>query len=274
MLPRSCLLPALLVAGCASDPPAEPGPDVKTETVRYEVGGTEFDGFLAYDAAREGPRPGVLVVHEWWGHNEYARERARMLAEMGYTAFALDMYGDGKRAGHPDDAQKFASEVFSDLDAATARFEAAREIVEAHPTTDPERTAAIGYCFGGGIVLAMARAGVDLAGVVSFHGTLATDTPARPGEVKARILVLNGGADSYVTEEQLAAFRREMEAAGADSRVITYPGARHAFTNPRADALGRKFDMPIAYAPEADRKSWQAMREFFEEIFKGEAQAR
>jgi dienelactone hydrolase len=247
---------------------------VQGEEVVYRADGTPLVGYFAWDDGVEGRRPGILVVHEWWGHDEYARERARMLAGLGYTALAVDMYGEGRLAAHPAEAQGFAAALRENLPLARKRFMAALAMLRDHPTVDSGQTAAIGYCFGGGIVLAMARAGVDLAGVVSFHGTLATDTPARPGEVKARILVLNGGADSYVTEEQLAAFRREMEAAGADSRVITYPGARHAFTNPRADALGRKFDMPIAYAPEADRKSWQAMREFFEEIFKGEAQAR
>jgi dienelactone hydrolase len=240
---------------------------VQGEEVSYRAGTTTLKGYLAYDDALEGRRPGILVVHEWWGLTEYVRERARMLAGLGYTALAMDMYGEGRQASHPEEAQAFATSVRENLPLATNRFNAALEVLEKHPTIDPDRTAAIGYCFGGGVVLAMARAGVDLDGVVIFHGHLATDVPARPGEVKAKILVLTGGADPFVPEEQIAAFKQEMEKAGADYRVIVYPGAKHAFTNPEADALGRKHNMPIAYDPEADRKSWQEMQVFLKGIF-------
>ncbi len=241
--------------------------DVRGEEVTYNAGGTPLEGYLAWDDGAQGNRPGVLVVHEWWGHNEYARRRARMLAELGYTALAVDMYGEGKTAGHPDDAAKFAAEIRENQDMARARFTAALEELRKHPTTDPDRIAAIGYCFGGGVVLAMARAGVDLEGVVSFHGGLSAIESVPDEEVKASILVCHGAQDKFVTEEQVAAFKEEMEKAGADLTFITYEGATHSFTNPHADSLGRKYDLPIGYNEEADEKSWADMKEFLERIF-------
>lgn len=236
---------------------------VETEEFTYRANGQELQGYIAYDAATDEPRPGVLVVHEWWGHNEYVRERARMLAELGYTALALDMYGDGKQADHPDEAGKFAGEVRENFDTAKARFEAALGRLKEHQSVDPERIGAIGYCFGGGIVLEMARAGIDLDAVASFHGTLQASQPAEPGRIKADILVLTGGQDPMVPEEQVATFREEMAQAGAEFEIITYPDAKHAFTNPAADEAGEKFGIPLAYDEEADRESWRAMRAFF-----------
>jgi dienelactone hydrolase len=241
---------------------------VKGDEIDYRVGETTFRGYIATDDGIRGKRPGILVVHEWWGLNDYARRRARMLAELGYTALAVDMYGGGRTTTHPDDAGKFAGAIRQNLPEARARFLAALELLKKQPTVDPGKIAAIGYCFGGGVVLQMARAGVDLKGVVSFHGSLATDRPARPGEVKARVLVLNGESDPMTTPEQIAAFRREMEGAGVDYRFISYPGAKHSFTNPDADDYGRKYNLPLAYNAEADRESWQAMQDFFREIFR------
>lgn len=270
-------LTALIATGCAA-PPQEPAaehetaaapaaPEIHGEEVTYEAGGVQLTGYLAYDAAQQGARPGVLVVHEWWGHNDYARRRARMLAEMGYTALALDMYGDGKVAEHPEDAQKFAMEVMGHKDVGVERFRAARSLLEAHPTTDPTRTAAIGYCFGGAVVLHMARIGEDLAGVASFHGDLSTQSPAEPGAVKTRILVLHGAEDPFGPPETVEAFKQEMDAAGADLKLIAYPGAVHSFTNPDATALGERFDMPLAYNQEADRQSWAELERFLGEVF-------
>lgn len=240
---------------------------IYTEEVTYEVGGVKLRGFLAYDTAVEGPRPGVLVVHEWWGHNSYARKRAKMLAELGYTGFALDMYGDGKLATHPEDAQKFMGEAISNFDTARARFQAARDLLAANEHTDPSRIAAIGYCFGGKIVLEMARTGMDLAGVASFHGLLATETPAQPGALNASILVLHGAADPFVPDEQVTAFRKEMKNAEADFRFVAYPGAQHAFTNPDATAAGEKFGLPLAYDEAADKASWGELKDFLGRIF-------
>lgn len=241
--------------------------ELQTEVVNYEIDGKSFTGYMAWDDASEEQRPGILVVHEWWGHNDYARKRAEMLAELGYTAFALDMYGSGKVADHPDDAKKFMQAVVSDYAQAEQRFATAMDLLKDHPTVDAEQLAAIGYCFGGGMVLHMARAGMDLEGVVSFHGSLGTEQPAQPGEVKAEVLVFNGAADPFVPAEQVSAFQEEMDAAGVDFRLVNYPGVKHSFTNPGADAVGEKFDMPLAYDEQADKDSWQQMQAFFERIF-------
>jgi len=242
--------------------------DIQTEEVAYAVGDVTLKGYLAFDDSIEGERPGVLVVHEWWGHNDYARKRAEMLAGLGYAALAVDMYGDGKTADHPGTAGEFAGEVSKNMEGiGKERFLAALNFLKEHPATDKERMAAIGYCFGGGTVLHMARFGMDLDGVVSFHGSLATSTPAQPGMVKARVLVCHGGADSFVTPEQIDTFKKEMETAGVEYAFKSYEGATHSFTNPQADEFARKFNMPIAYNAEADQQSWKDMKAFFGEIF-------
>ncbi len=260
----------LLVTGlssCAGERMTSMAKDVRGEEISYSSGGVSLTGYLAYDANAQGPRPGVLVVHEWWGHDDYVRRRARMLAEMGYTALALDMYGDGKYATHPEDAQKFMMEVISKIDVAEARFRAARSVLENHPSSDPRRTAAIGYCFGGAVVLHMARSGTDLAGVASFHGNLSTRSPARPGAVKAGVLVLHGADDPFVPPDQVAAFKREMAGAGAAMKFVAYPGAVHSFTNPDATRRGQEFDLPLAYDADADRQSWAELDAFLQRVF-------
>jgi dienelactone hydrolase len=206
-------------------------------------------------------------VHEWWGHNDYARRRAKQLAEAGYTAFAVDMYGEGKQADHPEDAQKFMEQVMSDAGMARERFTAALEILKSHPHVDAERTGAIGYCFGGAVVLNMARMGVDLDAVASFHGTLQSIVEEAPDSIDTDILVLNGAADPFVPDEQIEAFKEEMKAADADYEIVNYPGVKHAFTNPNADDMGEKFDLPLAYDAEADEDSWEKMKAFFEKVF-------
>jgi dienelactone hydrolase len=178
------------------------------EEVAYRSGDTVLKGYLAYDKGQTAPRPGVLVVHEWWGHNDYARKRADMLAAVGYTALAVDMYGDGKRAAHPEDAMKFMKEVMDNIPEGERRFDAAKAFLEAHPSTDPGKTAAIGYCFGGAVVLHMARKGSNLAVAASFHGNLGTQAPARKGVVKARVMAFTGAADPFVPAEQVAAFEK------------------------------------------------------------------
>ncbi len=241
--------------------------EIKGEEVAYSTNGVTMKGYLAYDDAMHGKRPGILVVHEWWGHNEYARKRAHMLAELGYTALAVDMYGDGKTASHPDDASAFAGELFKNLPVARARFLAAMELLKQHETVDEQNIGAIGYCFGGGIVLAMARMGVDLKGVVSFHGSLATQQPAKRGEVKAKVLVCNGAADPFVSKDDIEAIKKEMKEAGVDFSFKNYPGAKHSFTNPDADVNGKKFNLPLAYNKKADQASWNDMRAFFKKCF-------
>lgn len=251
----------LALAGTAS------AASLHAEEFTYRANGQELQGYIAYDASNQDPRPGVLVIHEWWGHNEYVRERARMLAELGYTALALDMYGDGKQAKHPDDAKTFATEVGSNFEMAKARFEAALGRLKEHRTVDPDQVAAIGYCFGGGVALKMARAGADLDAVVSFHGTLAASEPPKAGRIKADILVLTGAEDPMVPEEQVEAFRQAMQNADADFEIISYPGATHAFTNPEADRYAEKFGLPLAYDERADRDSWDAMQDFLQGVF-------
>jgi dienelactone hydrolase len=238
------------------------------KVVHYQAGDTKLSGYLAYDTKFKGKRPGVLVVHEWWGQNAYARKRADMLAKLGYVAFALDMYGNGQTATHPKDAGKFAKMVSSDMPLAKARFLAALDLLKANPMTDPDKIAAIGYCFGGGIVLQMARQGVDLKGVVSFHGSLATSEPAQAGVVKASVLVFNGEADPFTSKQQLEAFKQEMQNAGVHFDIVNYPGAEHSFTNPEATALGKKFKLPLAYNAKADKDSWARMQAFFITLFK------
>jgi dienelactone hydrolase len=241
---------------------------IKTEPVEYKAGGVTMKGMIAYDDAKQGKRPGVIVVHEWWGNNEYSQKRARMLAELGYTALAADMFGEGKQATHPNDASKFVEEVSNNMAAAQARFVAAMNTLKAHKTVDPQHIAAIGYCFGGGLVIEMARRGLDLDGVVSFHGNPATKgAPATPGQVKAKILVAHGAADPFVEPEQVTKFEEEMKNAKADARVIQYPNAQHSFTNPAADENGKKFNLPLAYNAEADTKSWEDMQKFLKEVF-------
>lgn len=237
------------------------------EPVTYKSGDFVMQGYLSYDDSISDKRPGILVVHEWWGLNQYARERTRMLAELGYTALAVDMYGEGKLAEHPDEAGKFAAEVRQNLPEATKRFKAAMQLLKEHPTVDGDHIAAIGYCFGGGVVLEMARQGLDLDAVVSFHGSLTTASPAKPGMIKARILVCNGADDQFTTPQDIQTFKEEMAAAGADYKFISYPGAKHSFTNPGADIYAEKFNLPLGYNQAADKKSWQDMQDFLNETF-------
>lgn len=263
---RFALLATLIVipTGCAG----LGGPDVVTREISYRAGDVEAHGFLAWDARLSGPRPGVLVVHEWWGHNEYARSRARQLAALGYTALAVDMYGSGKQADHPSDAGAFASEVMSNMGAARARFEAGMGVLRDHDTTDPEKIAAIGYCFGGSVVLNMARAGVDLDAVASFHGSLRTESPAEPGAVKARVLVCTGADDPMIPPPDVEAFEAEMRNAGVQRfEVIVFRDVVHSFTNPGATKLGEEFGLPLRYDAKADRESWAALERVLSEVF-------
>jgi dienelactone hydrolase len=237
------------------------------KVVNYTAGDTVMQGYLAWDDTIDGKRPGILVVHEWWGQNDYARKRAEMLAKLGYAALAVDMYGDGKMAEHPEDAGKFAGSVRKDLPLMQARFNAARDFLDSQPFVNPQENAAIGYCFGGSVVLSMARAGADLAGVVSFHGSLG-GLPPVSDKVTAKVLVANGAEDTFVSAESIAVFKDDMDAAGADYTFINYPGAKHSFTNPGADVLGKQFTLPLEYNAAADAASWQAMQDFFKTIFK------
>jgi dienelactone hydrolase len=258
-----CLL--ALAAACGSSETPQPAtPDVQTRDVTYEQNGTTLKGLLAWDANQAGPRPGVLVVHEWWGHDEHARNQARKLAEAGYVGLALDMYGNGKTAAHPEQAQAFMEEALKTPAVLAARFNAARDFLAQDSHVDPEQLAAIGFCFGGTVALNMARAGADLDAVATFHAALGTETPAQPNQLKAKILVLTGEADPMVPAEAVQAFREEMTAAGADFRIVSYPGAKHSFTNPSADSHGME---QLSYDPASAEASWKEMLSFFERVF-------
>lgn len=241
--------------------------ETQTRTIEYQVGDETFTGYMAWDDEFGQKRPGVLVVHEWWGHNEFARNQAERLASAGYTAFALDMYGSGKQADHPDTAQKFMQEATSNMEQVKTRFLKAKELLQNHDSVDPDRIAAQGYCFGGAVVLNMARMGVDLDGVVSYHGALGSPLQAEAGAVKAKVQVYTGGADDMVPSEQVAGLVREMQNAEVDLTLVSFPGVKHSFTNPNADKVAEQFGMPIAYDEAAARRSWQGTMRFYEEIF-------
>ncbi len=241
---------------------------VVVKTVEYKADTTMLKGYLAYDDAKTGKRPGVLVVHEWWGLNDYARKRAEMLAELGYVALAIDMYGEGKNAEHPSDASKFSQEAMSNLPAMMARFMAGMTLLKNDDRVDAGNIAAIGYCFGGAVVLGMARQGANLKGVVSFHGSLKARINAEKGKVKTKILVCHGADDQFISVEDVDGFKEEMDNAAVDMKFISYKGATHGFTNPSATEMGHKFGIPIAYNEKADRDSWSDMQKFFVKIFK------
>jgi dienelactone hydrolase len=252
---------------CFSAPPGAPTAMAKVQSkeIEYRQGDTVLQGFLAWDDAAKGKRPGVLVVHEWWGHNAHARAQATRLAKAGYVGFALDMFGKGKVATHPKDAMAFVQEATKDPEVAAARFDAALDVLKQQPQVDPEKIGAFGYCFGGGVALEMARAGRDLDAVVTFHGSLRPGAgPAEPGKVKPAILVQTGGSDPMVTREQVQQLEDELKGAGVDVKVITYPKAKHAFTNPDADKAGME---GLAYDAQADRQSWDAAMKFVKRVF-------
>lgn len=260
------LLAAILTACSQSEPMNQESSSVTGEEITYTAGEVTMNGYIAYDESSQGVRPGILVVHEWWGHNEHARNSADKLAEMGYVALAVDMYGEGRVADHPEDAMEFSGSVMGNFETAQARFNAALETLKDHPMVDAGQTGAIGYCFGGSVVLAMANAGADLDAVVSFHGGL--QLPVMPqDDMRTRILILNGAADPFITEEQVENLTGALETVNADFRFVNYEGATHAFTNPNADSLGSAFDMPLAYDAEVDSLSWQEMEEFFQQTF-------
>jgi len=238
---------------------------VVERSVKYKLGEVEMEGFHAYDDKVEGKRPGVLIIHQWTGLSENEKMRARMLAELGYNVFAADVYGIGIRP-QPPEAGTVAGKYKGDRQLFRARMMAGLEVLKADKRTDSSKLAAIGYCFGGTGVLELARAGVALNGVVSFHGGLssAPDLAAKKGEVKARVLVLHGAADPYVPETEVDAFKKEMEAAGASMRMVSYNGAVHAFTQKMA---GDDPSKGAAYHETADQRSWEDMKRFFAEIF-------
>jgi dienelactone hydrolase len=241
---------------------------IKEEPVTYKDGETTMKGFVVYDDAIKAKRPGLVLVHEWWGITKHTHSEARRFAQQGYTAFIADMYGDAKTADNPKDAGALSGGVMKNPKVMESRFNAARDTLAKQPSVDPSKIGAVGYCFGGAVVINMARAGADLAGVAGFHASLGLNTPApAPGTVKAKVLVMNGADDPFVKPEQYATLKKEMDAAKADYRVIEYPGAVHAFTNPEATELGKKFNLPLRYDPKADKESKAEASKFFAGVF-------
>jgi dienelactone hydrolase len=233
---------------------------VQTKTVEYEHGGTTFRGYLAWDDANQERRPGVLVVHEWWGLNDYARQRARQLAELGYVAFAADMYGEGKTVDHPEDAGKMAGQVRANVQQWRARASKALSVLKSQPYCDPERLAVIGYCFGGSTALQLAYSGADVDAVTTFHAALPAPTPAEAKQIKAKVLINHGAADPFVPQAAVNAFRKALDDAGVAYEFVAYAGARHSFTVPSADAVGSE---GMKYDESADKQSWAKMKTLF-----------
>ena len=238
---------------------------VQTKVVQYKHGDAILEGYLAWDDSIQGRRPRVPVAHDWTGPGDYVEMRARKLAEMGYVAFALDMYGKGVRPKTPREAAAQAGIYKRDRQLMRARVRAGLEVLRASPLCNPRRVAAIGYCFGGSCVLELARSGADIAGVVSFHGGLDTPTPADARNIRCKVLVLHGGDDPHVPRKDVEAFEDAMRAGGVDWQLVVYGGAVHAFTNPDA---GNDKSRGAAYDAQADRRSWEAMKVFFAEILK------
>ncbi len=236
-----------------------------TEKIEYRQGDTVLEGYLAYDASLKGPRPGVLVVHQWKGLTDYEMKRAEMLAKLGYIAFAVDIYGKGVRPTSSQEAGAEAGKYKSNRALLRARVQAGLVVLQKQELTDPKRVAAIGYCFGGTTVIELARSGADIAGVVSFHGGLDSPHPEDGKNIRCKVLALCGADDPFVPAKDLAAFEDELRQAKVDWELVKYGGAVHAFTDWNA---GNNPALGVAYNERADRRSWEAMKVFFAEIFK------
>ena len=239
--------------------------EVRTKVVEYKQGDTVLEGYLAWDDSTHGPRPGVLVVHQWMGLTEYEQMRASQLAGLGYVAFAVDVYGKGVRPNSPAEAGALAGKYKGDRALLRSRLNAGLAVLRGNDMVDPKRIAAIGYCFGGTSVLELARSGADIAGVVCFHGGLDAPNPDDGKAIKAKVLILHGADDPYSSPKDIAALQQELRAGGVDWQMVLYSGAVHSFTQ---KAAGSDPSKGAAYNAKADARSWRAMRDFFAEIFK------
>jgi len=237
---------------------------VQSKTIDYKDGDVALQGYLAWDDAIKGKRPAVLVVHEWWGLNDYARRRANMLAEMGYVAFALDMYGKGRVTTHPAEAREWSGVIRQKVKEWQQRAQLGLDVLRREETVDAERVATIGYCFGGATVMQLAYAGAPVKGVVSFHGSLPAPEPGQGKDIKAKVLVCHGADDGFIPPEEIKRFCEALNHGKADWQFVSYSGARHSFTNPEADKVGIE---GIKYNANADRRSWEHMRFFLREVF-------
>ncbi len=255
------MITTMLTMGCA----LAAGAQIHTETIEYRDGDTVLEGYLAYDAAIQGKRPAVLIVHQWKGLTDYEKKRAEMLAQLGYNAFALDIYGKGIRPKSSQEAGAQAGKYKNDRALLRERAQAGLAVLQKQELTDPKRIAAIGYCFGGTTVIELARSGADIAGVVSFHGGLDSPHPEDGRKIKCKVLALQGADDPFVAAKDLAAFEDEMRQAKVDWQLVKYGGAVHSYTERDA---GDDPTRGAAYNEKADRRSWEAMKEFFVELFK------
>jgi len=237
---------------------------VQSQKIPYSFGETSFEGYLVWDDSIKGKRPGILVVHEWWGLNDYARSRAEQLAELGYVAFAVDMYGKGKVTTHTEKASEWAKLTTGNLDEWRGRAEAGLKLLQANPNVDPARLAAIGYCFGGATVMQLVYGGAPVKGVVSFHGSLPLPSQTQAISQSAKVLIAHGASDPFLTEDHVVKFKTALNQAEIDWQMMVYSGAQHSFTNPSADQYGLK---GATYHKQADQRSWTHMKQFFDELF-------
>lgn len=261
-----CICAFVLTTSCKSKEKPLPM-KVNGSEVTYSTDSTQMKGYIAFNENTMEKRPGIIIIHEWWGHNDYVRQRADSLAKLGYTAIAIDMYGDGKQAEHPGDAGKFAGAVMTNIPEAMARFNAAMEVLKNHKSVNSDKIAAIGYCFGGSVALTMANSGADLDAVAAFHSGVTL--PVMPNDkLKARVLVCNGADDTFIPAEAITAFKSAMDSVNANYEYIAYPGVVHSFTSKEADANGEKFNLPLKYDADADQKSWASLQQMLKEVFK------
>jgi dienelactone hydrolase len=240
-------------------------PNIKEEKLNYQIDGTEYFNYVYYDDSNNDKRPGIIVIDEWWGLTDYGKRRARALVNLGYISMVVDMYGNGKTVEDPQNAGKLSSVVYQEPSLAKKYMDVAIEHLKKYPQTEDSKIGAIGYCFGGFVVLNAAKLGSDLKGVVSFHGSLGGAKPDRE-KTKAKILVCHGADDPF-ENPNVENFKKEMDEAHVDYRFIVYPGATHAFSNPKATERGEKYHIPTKYNEAAANASWNEMKEFFEKIF-------
>jgi dienelactone hydrolase len=241
---------------------------LKEENITFKLDSVTLNGYIVYSQKFVGKRPAILIVHEWWGLNDYTKMRARQLAEIGYIAMAVDLFGNGKNAANPKEAMELTGPFYKNPALGKGRLDAALNKIREFPQTEKNNVAAIGYCFGGAMVLNAAKMGSDFNGVVSFHGGLSTAVPVNKNLLSARILICHGASDKFVLQKDVDAFRHQLDSIGAKYTFKSYPNATHAFTNPDATEIGKKFNMPIEYNPEADKNSWSDMKVFLAELFK------
>ncbi|HUI11300.1 MAG TPA: dienelactone hydrolase family protein [Bacteroidota bacterium] len=253
-----------VIAVLAVTLPAAAG--VKTELVEYKQGDVVLQGYISFDESATGKRPGIVVIHDWMGVSDDTKMRTEMLAKLGYVALAADIYGKGVRPSNAQEAMAEAGKFYKDRALLRARAKAGLDFLMGRPEVDPSRVAVMGYCFGGGAALELAMTGAPLKGVVTFHGSLSTPTPEDAKNIKGKVLVLHGADDPFVKQSDVTAFMDEMRKAGVDWELVQYSGAVHAFTIRSAGSNNSK---GTAYNAEADRRSWQAMKDFFQEIFGG-----